>query len=211
MRKEDLKEELSNLEENKVYDIVREKLESGISAKEILKDCQAGMKVVGELYSTEEYFVADLMYAGEIMRNVMNTLTPHMKGEGDVDVIGTVVMGTVKGDIHDLGKDVVIITLQGNGFNVIDLGVDVPAEKFVKAIKENSPQVVGMSVFLTSCFPAIEDIVKAINDAGLRDRVKIMIGGAPVTDVVAEQTGCDYYGKDASKALNFAINVSKAP
>jgi methylmalonyl-CoA mutase cobalamin-binding domain/chain len=204
----DLKEALASLEEDTIYKIVNEKLDGGNSAKEILRECQAGMKIVGERYNREEYFVADLMYAGEIMRNVMNVLTPHMKGAETVEDAGTVVIGTVKGDIHDLGKDVVIITLQGNGFKVIDLGVDVPAEKFVEAIKKNKPDVVGMSVFLTSCFTSTENIIKAISDAGLRDRVKIMLGGAPVTEVVAEETGCDYYGKDAAAAVEFALNVA---
>jgi methylmalonyl-CoA mutase cobalamin-binding domain/chain len=204
----DLKEALASLEEDTIYKIVNEKIDGGSSAKEILRECQSGMKIVGERYNREEYFVADLMYAGEIMRNVMNLLTPHMKGAEAVEDAGTVVIGTVKGDIHDLGKDVVIITLQGNGFKVIDLGVDVPAEKFVEAIKKNKPDVVGMSVFLTSCFTSTENIIKAISDAGLRDRVKIMLGGAPVTEVVAEETGCDYYGKDAAAAVEYALKVA---
>ena len=204
----ELKEALANLEEEKTYSLVKEKLDGGSSAREILKECQAGMKIVGERYNSEEYFVADLMYAGEIMRNIMNTLSPHMKGSEGVEDAGTVVIGTVKGDIHDLGKDVVIITLQGNGFKVIDLGVDVPAEKFVEAILDNKPEVVGMSVFLTSCFPSTETIVKAIADAGLRDRVKIMLGGAPVTEVVAKETGCDYYGKDAAAAAEYALKAA---
>ena len=204
----ELKEALANLEEEKTYSLVKDRLDGGSSAREILKECQAGMKIVGERYNSEEYFVADLMYAGEIMRNIMNTLSPHMKGSEGVEDAGTVVIGTVKGDIHDLGKDVVIITLQGNGFKVIDLGVDVPAEKFVEAIRDNKPEVVGMSVFLTSCFPSTENIVKAIADAGLRDRVKIMLGGAPVTEVVAKETGCDYYGKDAAAAAEYALKAA---
>jgi methanogenic corrinoid protein MtbC1 len=203
----ELKEALANLEEEQTYRIVEEKLAGGSSPKDILRECQAGMKIVGDRYSDGEYFVADLMYVGEIMRNVMNTLTPHMKGSKSLEDAGTVVIGTVKGDIHDLGKDVVTITLQGNGFKVVDLGVDVPAEKFVEAIRENKPELVGMSVFLTSCFMSTEKIVKAISEAGLRDKVKIMLGGAPVTDVVAEETGCDYYGKDAAAAAEYARKV----
>ena len=149
MAQDQLAEALKNLEEQKVYSIVEEKLGSEVGPNQILKSCQGGMKSIGDLYKSEEYFVADLMYAGEIMRNVMKMLEPHMKGGGSFEKIGTVVMGTVKGDIHDLGKDVVIITLQGNGFDVVDLGVDVPAEKFVQAIKKNNAQVVGLSVFLT--------------------------------------------------------------
>ena len=202
-----LKDVLADLEEQTVYDIVKKKLDSGVSAKDILEECQAGMKVVGDRYSSEEYFVAELVYAGEIMKNVMNMLAPHLKGIEGFKTFGTVVIGTVKGDIHDLGKDVVTITLQGNGFRVIDLGVDVPAERFVKAIRENNPQLVGMSVFLTSCLPGTERIVRAIGEAGLRDRVKIMIGGAPVTEVVSEETGCDFYGKDAQAAVQYARKV----
>ncbi len=202
-----LKDVLANLEEQKVYDTVKEKLGTGESAKDILKECQAGMKVIGDLYNSEDYFVADLMYAGEIMRNVMRMLEPHMKGEGGLETVGTVVMGTVKGDIHDLGKEVVIVTLQGNGFEVIDLGVDVPPDRFVQAIKESEAQVVGMSVFLTSCFESAGKIVKAISDAGLRDKVKIMIGGAPVTDVIAEQLGCDFFGEDAASGTSYALKA----
>ena len=204
---EDLKELLSNLKEKDVYNVVRKMIDDGKSPREILKECQSGMRIIGERYKNGEYFVADMMYAGEIMRNVMDILKPFMSASGEIEEIGTVVIGTVKGDIHDLGKDVVSITLQGNGFKVVDLGVDVPAEKFVKAIKENKPQIVGMSVFLTSCFPSVENIVKAINDAGLHEFIKIMIGGAPVTDYVAQQTGCDFYGKDAASALDFSLKV----
>ncbi len=203
----ELKEALANLEEEKTYKIVEEKLADGSSASEVLRECQAGMKIVGDRYSTGEYFVADLMYVGEIMRNVMNTLTPHMKGSESVEDAGTVVIGTVKGDIHDLGKDVVTITLQGNGFKVVDLGVDVPAEKFVEAIRTNKPDLVGLSVFLTSCFSSTKNIVKVISESGFRDKVKIMLGGAPVTAVVSEETGCDYYGKDAAAAAEYALKV----
>lgn len=207
MGQQDLKKALTNLEEERVYNIIKEELTKGLSAREILKACQGGMKEIGDLYTKEEYFVADLMYAGEIMRKVMEMLTPHMKGTESEDKVGTVVIGTVKGDIHDIGKDVVIITLQGNGFEVIDLGVDVPAERFVEAIKESGAQVMGMSVFLTSCFEFVVNIVKAITDAGLRDRVKIMIGGAPVTETVAEKTRCDFFGKDAQAGVNYALKV----
>jgi len=210
MGQEELQEALKNLEEDRVYKIVKEQLGTGATAKDILKGCQGGMKQIGELYSREEYFVADLMYAGDIMKNIMNILTPHLKGSEEIEEAGTVVMGTVKGDIHDLGKDVVIMTLQGNGFKVIDLGVDVPADKFVEAIKNSGATLVGMSVFLTSCFPSVAKIVQAISDAGLRDKVKIMVGGAPATDMVAEETGCDFFGKNAADGVKYALSVADA-
>lgn len=211
MVKEDLKNVLAELKEEDVYKLVKEELKSGVSAKEILRSCQAGMRIIGERFDRDEYFIADMMYAGEIMRQVMGLLRPHMKGEeGEEEKVGKVVIGTVKGDIHDLGKDVVIIALQGYGFEVIDLGVDVPAKKFIEAIKHSGAQVVGMSVFLTSVFGSARDIVKAIEDEGLRKRVKIMIGGAPVTEVVAAQLGCDYFGEDAQAGVNYSLKVVKA-
>jgi len=207
MVNEDLRELLSNLKENQVYSTVKEMIGQGKSVREILKICQGSMKIIGELYKMGEYFVSDMMYAGEIMRNVMEILKPYLSNENKLEEMGTVVIGTVKGDIHDLGKDVVIITLQGSGFKVIDLGVDVAAEKFVRAVKEHNPQLVGMSVFLTACFPSVENIVKAINDAGVHEAIKIMVGGVPVTEYVAQQTGCDFYGKDAAEALDYSIKV----
>lgn len=210
MTGEDLKTALYKLEEEKVYGLVKKQLGSGVSAKEILKTCQGGMKVVGDLYKKEEYFVADLMYAGEIMRKVMKLLEPHMRGGDKQEKIGTIVIGTVKGDIHDLGKDVVIITLQGNGFEVVDLGVDVPADKFVNAVRESKAHVVGMSVFLTSCFESVRKVVDALQKAGLRDKVKIMVGGAPVTQMIAQQTGCDFYGEDAAAGVVYALKASGA-
>jgi methylmalonyl-CoA mutase cobalamin-binding domain/chain len=207
MSNDDLMTAVFKLEGEQVYGLVVKGLEEGVSAKEILRTCQSGMKIVGDLYAKEEYFVADLMSAGQIMRKVMKILEPHMRGTGNRTRAGTVVMGTVKGDIHDLGKEVVIVTLQANGFEVIDLGVDVPAERFVEAVRESEARVVGMSVFLTSCFDSVTRVVGALNKAGLRNTVKIMVGGAPVTGIVAEQTGCDFFGEDAASGVNFALKV----
>jgi len=210
MGQEKITEALTKLQEDKVYTIIKEQIEAGISAKELLKECRGAMRVIGELFNSGEYFVAELVYAGEIMRNIMNLLSPYLKGQEYNKKVGTVVMGTVKGDIHDLGKAIVILSLQANGFEVIDLGVDVPADSFIGAIKNSGAKVVGMSVFLTSCFTSVVKIVNAIKDAGLRDKVKIMVGGAPVTEMVAEETGCDYFGKDAASGAKYALSVIEA-
>jgi methylmalonyl-CoA mutase cobalamin-binding domain/chain len=207
MSDDDLKNAVAALERNRVYELVGKSLEAGVSAREILKTCQSGMKTVGDLYEKEEYFVADLMSAGQIMRRVMRMLEPRMRGEELRARAGTVVMGTVKGDIHDLGKEVVVITLQANGFEVIDLGVDVPADRFVDAVRESGAPVVGLSVFLTSCFDSVGKVVEAMRKAGVRDKVRIMVGGAPVTKMVAEQTGCDFYGEDAASGVNYALKA----
>ncbi len=200
---------LTELEEDKVYEAVDDAIRSGASGKDILKACQDGMAIIGDMYKREEAFVADMMFAGEIMRNVITKIQPLLDAGGNnIEYLGKAIIGTVKGDIHDLGKDVVIIALEGNGFKVIDLGVDVPAEKFVESIRNNKDaKVVGMSVFLTSAFPATSHTVKAIQEAGLRDQVKIMVGGAPVTDVVAKETGCDFFAEDAAAGVNYAKSV----
>lgn len=200
---------LIELEEEKVYDAVDKAIEQGVSGREILKASQAGMATIGDMYKREEAFVADMMFAGEIMRNILNRIQPLLEKEGGREkAIGKAIIGTVKGDIHDLGKDVVMIALEGNGFEVIDLGVDVAPEKFVEAVKNNpDAKVLGLSVFLTSAFPSTEKTVKAITESGNRERVKIMVGGAPVTEVVARETGCDYFAEDAAAGVSYTKSV----
>ncbi|TFG60497.1 MAG: cobalamin-binding protein [Spirochaetales bacterium] len=200
---------LIELEEDKVYEEVDKAIEAGSSGNDILKACQAGMAEIGNMYKREEAFIADMMYAGEILRNIMNKIKPLLEKEGGKrEVLGKVIIGTVKGDIHDLGKDVVIIALEGNGFEVLDLGVDVEPEKFVEAIRSNKDaKVVGMSVFLTSAFISTSKTVAAIKEAGLRNNVRIMVGGAPVTDVVAKETGCDYFAESASAGVTYTKTV----
>ena len=200
---------LVELDEEKVYEAVDAAVKEGSTGKDILKASQAGMAVIGDMYKREEAFVADMMFAGEIMRNILNKIQPLLDKEGGKsESIGKAIVGTVKGDIHDLGKDVVIIALEGNGFEVVDLGVDVPPEKFVEAVSDNpDAKIVGLSVFLTSAFPSTEKTVKAIAEAGKRDQVKIMVGGAPVTEVVAQETGCDYFAEDAAAGVNFTKSV----
>ena len=207
-QQESLSQAMADLAEDEVKKIIKEKLESGVSADEILKECQTGMFEIGSRYEDGTYFVSELMYAGEIMKDIMADLGPLLKGEQESEEsCGTVVLGTVKGDIHDLGKDVVALMLRGAGFEVIDLGVDAAPEKFVEAIKESGATVVGMSVFLTMAYEAATATVNAIKEAGLRDQVSIMIGGGPVTDLVCEKTGSDFYGKDAVAGMNYALGV----
>lgn len=209
-QQESLSKAMADLAEERVKKLIKEKLDAGISANDILKECQAGMTEIGNLYESGKYFVSELMYAGEIMKDVMKNLGPMLRDEAKPETSrGKVVLGTVKGDIHDLGKDVVALMLRGAGFEVIDLGVDVPPSKFVEAIKESGATIVGMSVFLTMAYESATATVNAIKEAGLRNKVSIMIGGGPVTNLVREKTGCDFYGKDAVAGMNYAISVSK--
>jgi len=210
-QQESLSQAMADLAEEKAKKLIKEKVEAGVPATQILKECQAGMAEIGKRYEEGEYFVSELMYAGEIMKDIMADLGPMLGGEPESEAsLGKVVLGTVKGDIHDLGKDVVALMLRGAGFEVIDLGVDVPPEKFVEAVKENDATIVGMSVFLTMAYESATATVNAIKEAGLRDKVSIMIGGGPVTELVRERTGCDFYGKDAVAGTNYALKVVAA-
>jgi methylmalonyl-CoA mutase cobalamin-binding domain/chain len=210
-QQDSLSQAMADLAEEKAKKLIKEKIEAGIPASEILKECQMGMAEIGKRYEEGKYFVSELMYAGEIMKDIMADLGPMLSGEPRTESkLGKVVLGTVKGDIHDLGKDVVALMLRGVGFEVIDLGVDVPPEKFVEAIKDSGAGIVGMSVFLTMAYEAATATVDAIKKAGLRGKVSIMIGGGPVTDLVREKTGCDFYGKDAVAGTNYALEVAGA-
>jgi 5-methyltetrahydrofolate--homocysteine methyltransferase len=203
-----LSQAMADLAEEKVKELIKEKIAAGIPAARILRECQTGMVEIGNRYEEGRYFVSELMYAGEIMKDIMVDLGPMLRGQQESQAtIGKVVLGTVKGDIHDLGKDVVALMLRGAGFEVIDLGVDVTPERFVEAIEESSATIVGMSVFLTMAYESATATVNAIEEAGLRDKVSIMIGGGPVTELVREKTGCDFYGRDAVAGTNYALKV----
>jgi len=210
-QQESLSQAIADLAEEKAKKLIKEQIAAGVSADQVLKECQKGLAEIGNRYEEGKYFVSELMYAGEIMKDIMVDLGPMLSGKSESEkTIGKVVLGTVKGDIHDLGKDVVALMLRGSGFEVIDLGVDVAPEKFVEAIKETDATVVGMSVFLTMAYEAATATVNAIKEAGLRDKVSIMIGGGPVTELVREKTGCDFYGKDAVSGTNYALQAVDA-
>ena len=207
-QQDDISKAMAELAEEDVKRMVRDKLKAGVPASNIMKECQTGMAQIGKLYEQGEYFVSELVYAGEIMKDIIADLGPMLKEEqGSETGRGKVVLGTVKGDIHDLGKDVVALMLRGAGFEVIDLGVDVAPEKFVEAVKQSGAGILGMSVFLTMAYESATATVNAIAEAGLRDKVSIMIGGGPVTELVREKTGCDFYGKDAVAGTNYALKV----
>ena len=205
----DLANSLADLQEEKVHMLVDEYVKGGMEANLILKALWDGMSIIGDRYKEGTLFVSEMMFAGEIMRTVMIKLQPVLEKEGGVEkTFGKVILGTVKGDIHDLGKDIVKMVLNGNGFQVVDLGVDVAAEKFIEAIKTHpDAKIVGMSVLLTSAFPSVENIVAKITASDLRAKIKIIIGGAPVTTRVAEATGCDFYGEDAVVAVSYSKGI----
>jgi methanogenic corrinoid protein MtbC1 len=197
---------LSDLKEPEALAYVDEALGKGTAAEALLAEAQEGMNIVGEKFSKGEYFIPDLVFSGEILRGIVQKLEPKLKaGAGkEAKRLGKVVIGTVAGDIHDIGKDLVVFMLDVNGFEVTDLGIDVPVQKFVDAVKETGSTVVGLSGFLTLAFDSMKETVDAIAKAGLRDKVKIMIGGGQIDDHVKNFTGADAFGKDAMAAVQLA-------
>jgi len=202
----DIYKALVGLKEKEVKSLVSQKIEEGMSVDDIMDQLQEALIEIGNRFEREEYFIPDLIYSGAIMKDAVALLGP-LSDDKSRSSKGKVVVGTVFGDVHDIGKGLLVMILSNAGFEVIDLGVSVEPKKFVDAIKESGAKVVGMSCLLTISFGAITDTVNAIKEAGVRDNVAIMVGGAPVTDLVAEKTGCDYYGKDAFSGVKFASDV----
>jgi trimethylamine corrinoid protein len=200
----DLVAALADLREDEALSIVRDRLSAGDDPMKILDDARAGLELVGERYAKGEYFIPDLLYSGEILKGISGIVKPEISKGPEVKRIGKIVFGTVAGDIHDIGKDIVVFMLDVNGFEVYDLGVDVPIEAFVEKVKETGATIVGLSGFLTLAFEAMKQTIQAIKDAGLRDKVKIMIGGGQVDEQVRGFAGADAFGKDAMDAVNLA-------
>ena len=200
----DLCKTLADLKEDEALAIVEEKLKAGADPMGILADASRAMEIVGNRFSKSEYFIPDLVYSGEILKKINELVKPKMTGEAGAKAGGKVIIGTVAGDIHDIGKDIVVFMLDVNGFDVIDLGVDVPIQKFVDTIKETSAPIVGLSGFLTLAYDAMKQTIEAIKAAGLRDNTKIMIGGGQITDEIMKYTGADAFGKDAVGGVSLA-------
>ena len=201
---DDLVGALADLREQEALSLVQARLDAGDDPLSIFDDARRAMEIVGERFSASEYFIPELVYAGEILKEISAIVKPRMTTDADVSGIGKVIIGTVAGDIHDIGKDIVVFMLDVNGFEVLDLGVDVPVERFVETIKETSSPVVGLSGFLTLAFQSMKDTIAAIEQAGLRNDVKIMIGGGPIDEHVRSFTGADAFGTDAMAAVELA-------
>jgi 5-methyltetrahydrofolate--homocysteine methyltransferase len=183
---------------------VKEALEDGKGASSILNDALIpAMAEVGRLFEEGEYFVPEMLISARAMKGAMAALKPHLQ-QGEMVYAGKVVIGTVKGDLHDIGKNLVGLMLEGAGFQVTDLGSDVTAEKYVEAVRDADANIVAMSALLTTTMVNMKATITALEEAGLRDKVKVMIGGAPVTDNFAKQIGADGYAPDASRAVAVA-------
>jgi 5-methyltetrahydrofolate--homocysteine methyltransferase len=185
-------------------------LTDGVAPAAIVNDgLIAAMGVVGERFGRGEIYVPEMLLSARAMQTALAVLEPLMS-KSEVGARGTVVIGTVKGDVHDIGKNIVAIMLKGSGFTVHDLGVDVPAERFVEAIQELQPDVLGISALLTTTMPAMQVVIDALVAAGLRDHVKVLVGGAPVTEEFAQSIGADGYGRDAGDAAEQAKQLIAA-
>jgi methanogenic corrinoid protein MtbC1 len=198
---------ISEIQEDEAIRLVEEAIKKGGDLESILKDCQEAMNIVGQRYEKGEYFLPELIMSGEMLRRISELVKPKLgagaKGTPEKKK-GKIVLGTVKGDIHDIGKDIVGFMLDVNGFEVHDLGVDVPDEKFVEAVRADKPQVLALSGFLTLAYDSMKTTVEALKKAGLRDNVKIMIGGGQITDMVKDYVKADAYGLDAVAAVRLA-------
>lgn len=197
---QDINQALQRGDVNGVKQGVQEALDNNLEPRQILVDgLLSAMEVIGVKFKNNEVFVPEVLIAARAMNAGMELLEPKLVETG-VKPIGNVVLGTVKGDLHDIGKNLVRMMFEGVGLTVFDLGVDVSAEKFVEAIQEHDPEIVGLSALLTTTMGEMKKVIQAIEDAGLRDKVRIMVGGAPVTSKFAQEIGADLYAKDAAEA-----------
>jgi len=201
---DDLVKALVDLEEKEVLRIVEQRLSAGENPLMILDESRYAMEIVGKRFEAGEYFIPELVYSGEILREITEMVKPRLTEAAQVKRLGKFVIGTVAGDIHDIGKNIVAFMLDVNGFEVYDLGIDVPAQKFVETIEETRAEIVGLSGFLTLAFDSMKETVGAITAAGLRDKVKIMIGGGQIDDEVRKYAGADAYRPDAMAAVSLA-------
>lgn len=198
---------LADLNEQQVLDLVQCRLDAGEDPVEILSDARKALVLVGKRFEEGLYFISELMFSGDIMRQVTEIIKPYLKDEVTTTRHGKVIIGTVAGDIHDIGKDLMTFMLDLHGFEVLDLGVDVPIDTFIEKIKETAAPVVGLSGLLTIAFDSMKATIDAIKDAGLRDRVKIIIGGGNINEEIKDYTGADDFGNDAMAAVTFAKGV----
>ena len=194
---------IADMREEEALGLVEEMVERGVGPMEILDAAREAMGIVGKRYEDGTYFLPKLMLSGEMINQITDILKPELSKSGGTTV-GKYVIGTVKGDIHDIGKNIVTMMLEGNGWEVTDLGIDVSTEAFCKAVKDNDFQILGMSALLSTTIPRLAETIEALKAEGLRDKVKVMVGGVSVTRPYAEQIGADAYGRDAVDAVTEA-------
>ncbi|MBI2858828.1 MAG: corrinoid protein [Chloroflexi bacterium] len=196
-----------NQDDARTMSLVEEAVANGVRPEEIISSgLQPAMVIVGEKFTSGEFFVPDMLLAGRSVSRALAVLEPRLS-QSDLTTLGRVVIGTVFGDVHDIGKNLVTIMLKGTGFEVVDLGINVPAAKFVEAVKQYKPDILALSALVTTTMVAMGDVIKALSAAGLRSQVKVIVGGAPVTRQFAEKIGADEFGADSGVAMKVCRNL----
>ena len=195
---------LADLKEDEVIKLTKKRIEAKEDPLKILEDSRKGMEIVGKRFADGEYFLPELVFSGELLKQVTELVKPHLKQAVETKKLGKVVIGTVAGDIHDIGLNIVDFMLDVNGFDVTNLGVDVPVDKFVQTMKDTKAPILGLSGFLTPAFDAMKETVEALEKAGMRKNIKIMIGGGQMDDEVRKYAKADAFGKDAMAAVSLA-------
>ena len=205
---QELIDAITNMKEEEALALAKQMIDAGEDPMELLECCRTGMEKVGELFNDGKYFLPELMLAGEMLSQISEMTKSKMTAPVGIDKtrVGKFLIGTVKGDIHDIGKNIVCFMMDINGFEVIDIGVDVPPETFVDAIKKHNPEIIGLCGLLTLAYEPMKQTVLAIEKAGLRSKAKIMIGGGAMDEEIKIHTGADAYGKDAVAAVTIAKN-----
>ncbi len=201
---EELIKAIVEMDDEQAVALTKQLLAQGVDPLFVLEDCRVAMGEVGHLFETGEYFISELILAGEILKSISAEVKPLIKADASNSKKTKVLIGTVKGDIHDIAKDIVVFMLDVNSFEVKDLGIDVPVQTFVDAVKEWQPNIIALSGFLTLAYTSMKDTVEAIEAAGLRDKVKIMVGGGTVDAAVCSYAKADGWGTDAMTAVNLA-------
>lgn len=205
MTSNELVQAIINLSEEEALQIATLQLDNGIAPQNILDDCRDAMGIIGQRFEDQQAFLPELMMAGEILKAISEKIKPYLETTVKVEKLGTVVLGTVQGDIHDIAKDIVAFMLDINGFEIIDLGVDVPPEAFIEKVVETGARVLALSGFLTLAYDPMKETVSALKSAG-QDQTKVMIGGGQIDDYACDYAGADAWGPDAMSAVRLALD-----
>jgi len=205
MTSNELVQAIINLSEGEALQLATQQLENGIAPQKILDDCRDAMGIIGQRFEDQQAFLPELMMAGEILKAISEKIKPYLETTAQVEKRGIVVLGTVQGDIHDIAKDIVAFMLDINGFEVFDLGVDVPPEVFIEKVKETKARILALSGFLTLAYDPMKDTVAALKSAG-QDQTKVMIGGGQIDDYACDYAGADAWGPDAMSAVRLALD-----
>lgn len=197
---------MAELDEEKTLSLVAAKIRAGHSPMDIVESCRRGVEIVGQKYSEGEYYLSDLIMSEEILKGVMQLVEPLITINAPQNGV-SIVLGTIEGDIHDLGKNIIAYLLRSAGFQVYDLGVDVAPERFLQTLNETGAAILGISVLLSFCVSSIKKVIDLLEEAGLRNRVHVIVGGYPVSQLVKEYTGADYVANDASQVLKICRQI----